>query len=723
MDVAGGRSLREHWRHVTLELPVLNGDPLRELVQPAFEWLDQEDEREQNEADFRQASDSLSYALDRNVSLEELVRYHRAATQYGMELSDLLVDRYGKRVESLQQQASRQQKTRVAMIGSGAVLAVCVVAVAIYIPVRTSTINTHVERLENLIDQVRFDDADDYLAKLSTESPSIATSARVQDLELRLKGLRKTEAERQAAFQQVADQVATELTFMRLDPALLERLRTMAKTAIEKTRLRELESQTTKVADQSQAKRDEEFLAQVKVFVYHVNAVEKEGSTKPGELRQRVSKLRAELEALEASTSGVSGKARAPLTSLRSRLQSINAQISRGEDQEARQSQITNSIGDRDRFRGALEAYASEFAEGDRAADFRKVVEESKLWPAVDAWNTLMAQCQSKPFADLTPEDAAEQAKLTAKFIEEFKSFPASDVLGERLPYLSAIGQRSENGQRLELKLARLFADPLVADLWLVAHKDGRRFYGRSEPKLEADRLNGFKYVVQFDFTEKGIGLRTGDVTETGLAPQSKIAKDLSQMVSQVTDKTWDRTFFTMLDKIHNEPGMDPILRLNLLQQTHEIGRQGSLVFEKTFDDYAAVLKGSRVDAFANWLDPANEEAKDQRRRAEEVIEKLPDFKKAVARAQTEGGKVRRPVGRSYRWVGWLRRTPPNVWSCEAETRPAGTGDLFVVSAAAGGTVAIDAVGQVTEGNVQIKPFNNNVLVEGRPLYFSPTQK
>jgi hypothetical protein len=718
-DVVAGRSLRERWRQLAAQLPLVDGDPMHDWVQPAFDWLDQEGQREQTEADFRQATDSLESALDRNVPLNHIERAYVAANRFGTELPGHLLDRYANRVARLQEQASRRRKIKLALIGLGSMLVAGVVAAAIYIPIRISHVNSHADRLEKLMDANRFAEADEYLAKLSADSPSVAASARIQDLDLQLKGLKQTEAERHASFDQVANQVVAALAATRLDPATLEKLQKLAKTAAEKARLLELESQATKVAGETRAIRDKEFLSQVKAFVEHVESVEKNASVTPAELRRSVVGLHTELETLDASTAGLSGNAKAQLKAVRNRVLELDTQIARREEQEVRETRLTNAVGNHKRFQSALTDYVRDFAGTDRATEFRRVAEESTLWPTMDAWNALVAQWQRKPLTDLTPDEAAERSKLTAKFIEEFKGFPGCDGLGDRLPFLNPITQRNENGQRLEQKLTRLFTDPLVADLWMVVHKDGRRFYGRSEPKVEPDRLNGFKYVIQFDFVEKSIGLRAEDVLEKGLAPQSKIAKQLNQTVKEVTDSTWDRTFFSMLKLIHEAPDIDPILRLNLLQQTHEIGRQGSLVFEKTFDDYAAILKRAEVNPFANWLDPSDEDAKQQRKRAQEVMAKLPDFATVAKRARAEGDKVRRPVGRTFRWVGWLQRTSDGKWEGRYQTTPDGSGSLFVVAKGNGSDFAIEEIGQVKSGVPRIASSAKNTLVEGRPLYFS----
>src|SRR5262249_27277187 len=154
-------------------------------------------------------------------------------------------------------------------------------------------------------------------------------------------------------------------------------------------------------------------------------------------------------------------------------------------------------------------------------------------------------------------------------------------------------------------------------------------------PKLPEFGITKISYITGFDLAEKK---RFVDPTKVKAiaAPQADLSRKVRPLLKEMKDDNWERTFYLIVTEIRDAKQIDPILRHNLLRQTLEVANRGSSVFDRAFGKHLDTLKEQNVNAFANWLDPKDEAAVADRRRAETALESLPDLASAGKAAADE---------------------------------------------------------------------------------------
>ena len=113
-----------------------------------------------------------------------------------------------------------------------------------------------------------------------------------------------------------------------------------------------------------------------------------------------------------------------------------------------------------------------------------------------------------------------------------------------------------------------------------------------------------------------------------------------------------------MIAVIHADQAIDPILKVNLLQQVLEIGIQGSYCLEKAFGQPGMGQADKKIDAFTNWLNPASLSERDA---AATKLKDFPDVRVPIANGKS-GPQNRTPFRSSVGLDGCTaKRGPGNV--------------------------------------------------------------
>ena len=259
----------------------------------------------------------------------------------------------------------------------------------------------------------------------------------------------------------------------------------------------------------------------------------------------------------------------------------------------------------------------------------------------------------------LSPAEAKDVAAKIKAVTDKDPDYPEAASVRERLAHLESIIHRLDSEQqRIEEPLKKLFADPLVADLWMLQLPNGEHLYLKDEPKLPTSGAMAVNCIAGFDLVEKKRGVDPTKLTYNGPAPQVELSRKVRALLKGLRDDNWEKTFFLIAKAIDEAKDIDAILKLNLLRQTLEVGGQGSSIFEHAFAKHLDALKEKNVNPFANWLDSKDEAAKADRRRAETALAVLPDVTAAGKMAADAATRLRESAGRVRRWTGWLRHGP-----------------------------------------------------------------
>ena len=286
------------------------------------------------------------------------------------------------------------------------------------------------------------------------------------------------------------------------------------------------------------------------------------------------------------------------------------------------------------------------------------------------------------------------------------------------LAYLKAIAQRDNGGERIDTPLKKLFAATLVKNVWMIEKADGQRYYLHAMP--QADK--SFLYIIDFDGKTRGGVLTPAEWQKARIdrAPQVAVAQKIEPVLQTLNDRNWERSFYEMIQAIHADGSMDPILKANLLQQVLEAGARGSRCLQQAFQAHLDWFNQAKIDAFANWVDPADAAAAQARIEAARKLDSFPDVAEP-GRAAAEDLK-RSAIAALPSTVGWVgcHETRDGRWECLMRQTPERSGPLLVVYRdSSGEKPRFGTVGRFQRGTAATIDTTAALapLVAGRPVY------
>jgi hypothetical protein len=724
LDLETGRRLRERWY---AELAVCAAAASRELIEraePALAWLAAEDRKQRELAEHEAAAAALDKALDDRRPLAEFERNYHAAVRHGHTLAPQLEDRYHARVSELELASARRARLLIVGVAATAVLAGVIVAGIILGRLHARAVQTADAALDGLLDGQRLSGAQEYLAKLEETSPRVARAVEIQDAAARLQGMLKQEEDRQAALAKAIGIIRASMPDP--DPQTLARARELARTHEEKVSVLELETAVAAYKQKVQGEADQRFHKALEQFLEQLAQLSKDEQADLGTQQSAIARVRSDLSSLERRSKDASDSAREQLKAVWLRVSALEKAVDRRKQEETSQRAITQAVGNLARYREELGQYVRECPESTRAADFKRALDEAPLWEGIEKWNEVVRRWQEMHLREPDSETASGILMLVKSLLKEHGNSSDAEAFRTRIPYLEALGRRLEAGRPIHARLRQLFTDPLVAKVWMIEEKNGRRYYLANDPAVSPEQIGSFKHIVSFDFKERGGPVTRGDVTYSGPAPQVGIAKAVNATLAKMNAENWEASICTIVSAIYTdgpEQALEPLLKATLLYKTLELGCQGSPSLQRAYGPHLEVLGKVNSGRSSNWLDPRDVTAKNARLQVEADLANLPDIVAAAKLAAEDAAALRACPGRFYRWVGWLHRSHQGGWSCSAISGLKYSGRLCVVRRATpSDSVRIEVVGRMEEGVVTVTTSDSDIMIEGRPVYLDVSE-
>ena len=680
-----GQTLYSHWRETIANSGWQPHDQLAERVAPALKWV-------RDHLAHEAAVRALSLAVNGEQSAARLRELHSRAVKFGKLPADL-EERFRSRLTAMEHAARRRWWLKIG--GAAAVVIVVIFAIGWIVSDEhyEREVATAEKELPYFIDHGELERADSLVRNLSQR---VKRNAQLQGLFNLLEDKRKHEVERREDFSQQLgsathwlEQVQKSLT-NEPGQTVLERLREeldriqadlthakdLAKTEQDSKQVASTEEFATQVKDKWQRQLDQAFLNQYDGFEKQLTQIEYDTHSSHREQEAQLVEFKQSLNKWETTSAHVSPALVTRITTLSERLSALEKHAQQQAREEGDEKQITAAVGDIPAYVKALREYVQHNPGSNRTPAFRHVAEESLCWEAVAEWQKLATQFRKAGLAGLRPSVVQDQLTLANTVSDNFADCAECESLRNLLPYLKAMAQRDNGGERIEAPLKKLFADPLVANAWMVemetdavVEKKGdqgkQRYYFREQPKVDRDSpaSTSFVYVSTFDGKTKNGWLSQGNkVQYVGRAPQTIVAEQVLPILKDINDNNWERSFCRMIAVIHADRAMDPILKVNLLQQVLDTGIRGSHCLEKAFGRHLEWIKEARINAFANWLDPADSTVANERKEAARKLESFPDLD-SPSKAVEQDMKTNRPLP-EFRWVGWLNRSRDGRWQC-----------------------------------------------------------
>ena len=712
-DVARGRELRSRWERAVAQAEVSTTDATVERAGPALAWLSDQDEQERRAGDFAAAVANLESALDKDTPAVELERLYHTAARFGDDIPAVTERRLNDRLQSAELGGARRARLITSVVIASILVVGAGVGWTIWWFTLTAEINARRATLAQLLDQGKHEAASQYLAELENDSPRVATSDEIQALRAKLSGLLAADKERGELFRQNLAAVGAP---EQADHAALSRARKLAKTGSEKAQLLEVETAVNRAAAAAQRLRDEKFTEQLSVLTAQLVAFEQASKNGSATQQNRIRELQSTFRAAQSNAAAASTSLREQFALLSDRLTTLENELARRVKEAELIASAAEAIGDRDAYYRRLNEFIEQFPQSARAADFRRVVDEAAMWEAIDSWNAL-ADTFSGDLDSFRPEKAAQAISQINAVLEKHGTSPAVENYRQRLAFLEAIGKRLKDGERIEKALFALFNNMLVADLWMVELKDGKRYYTRQEPKLSG-AVPTIKYLASLDNTEKTVAVKPINVAYVGPAPQRKLGDAVRARLRTLADETWDRNFYGIVLDIIRDDRTDALLRLQLLERVIEVACEGSHLLAESFKSYRSEMANAGINLFSNWLDPADAEANRNRDKAEQLITDLRNNNEPARRIAELRRSLAVGEAAKHQWVGLLLRDAEGTWTVAAPRPPSEAGKVYlIVQSVKDGPIAIKEIGTAEKGRFVVGEVLRGLAVEGRPVF------
>lgn len=736
LDPDKARVLRNRWNKLAAIADLPPEDPLAELVAPALDWLENEDCKQAEQSQYEQAIAALTRALDDGEPQLELERIYRIITQHGRELPKVLEQRLAERLRYLAECDARRSKLIIFGVVSAILLVAGLTGVAIVLQMQSRQLAATVTSLEQFIKDDNLESANTFLADLEKSAPRIFADPQIRKLQGDLDSLKSTEEGRKLLWQQELEAAKSAIENLTLDsfPVAsenLKRIRDLSKTDEERSEVKKLDRQARAKQAAMQAAVNEEFLEKLTPFKNRVEAVKSGDIDEIIQLQQEGVALKQQLHVTREIIVQVD-----PLLKKLEVMQANDEKFKREKDLVDR---ITKAVGNPAGFRMGLESYTTEFPNTRRANDFQRVLKkELDASKGTDAWDQFLRKWSMIDLSRIEPKQVEPLLKQATELVDKHRDDPAAVNLDSLISYLNAVGRRiDQNGASLVAKLNEPLNNPTVTGLYMALElaSDGKkrhkRYYMPDVPRMSNGSWE-IRYFKNLTLNKKGVKLIPANAIVMGgkpdwTAPQSAFSHMALPLLDKISSN-WDATFVKLLTELHEDKRMDPLLRVQLISLFLDVARQGSLPLETAFTKHVELINSAQLDPAINWIDPDDADANKERKKAEDVLNRMEGFGAATPVADKFVAELAKSLSRvEHQWIGWLHRDREDTWDCDLTERnkaerQKSSGDLLIIEVPSDGSSnRFVKIGDLREGKVKLQPGQSAGFVEGRPVYLMRT--
>ena len=727
LDVERGRRARERWNALQRIVSVPATDPLIEMATPALDWLDKQDQSAARDQEYQQASWELEQAIEREASREELDRAWHAVVKTGSGLPPLLQHRFHERQRYLESRARRKGQLLIAAAVAGALSVATVVVFYIRQQTQSAEAAEHSRNVASLLEAGQLPEAQRYLDALE---PQVTREPEIQRLQADVRSAVATEEGRQAELRSLLRKARTigltdpDWESIAAAESEADHAAEVARSEGERAQVEQLRSDLWSARKDLQQGIDRQFDGDLEAFQQRIT------DAPDGDVAA-IDGLLAEAREL-ASRARVSETRQASLPGLTSMLAAKRELAVREAEIGSTLSRVTEALGNERAYREALDAYARQFPDTPRSADFQKAIAEAPLWSGVLAWENLRDHWKLTDFRALTAANARADLQRLAETRSRAAQVPMPPELAAAEELLQAISSRVDDAEKPATeRITAFLARKGIAEVHMVRTLGGEAYYITAMPRVFNEKNWVVNYFTSLDLerpSQKVVGeLVTDAIGKVAVrSPQSIFAKYATQRFAETERDGWETVFIEVLESLHSDEEMDPLLKLLLYRLILETGCAGSVPLRDAFHDQLALVSGVSIDPAANWMDPEDARTRAARTEAEAPLKKLDSPALYKQRVESRLGSLASlDLGPERRWSGWLTRNADGKFSFRSPSPQRQDGELFVVYVTPDASeAAFHPVGRLADGHVTLSqpqpgettPSN---FIEGRPVFLS----
>jgi hypothetical protein len=727
-DLAAALKLRDQW-HVLAEEAHLSPTHLTwRKAEGALDWVDQQERLQARELEYQNALQEFEEAMEEGAPEEEVTHLYHTVLQRKGTLPQTVLERYQQHLKRMRAASSHRERLILGVTFSAG--AVVLLGLIIFF-VSRARVGREVEQAVQELDDMRvarqFASGKERYAELRQKAPGVAENLDVVAAHHRLLDAERQELQNEEDFQRALAEAKNAPLEEREPPALL-------RAEVLAVGRRERSAGVDALRNEREQQRQRKIDGTLELSVeQQEHAVRKLEDMIGGDfdaaaaVKLQLGTERAVARLVQEST-GASTRMLQKIKALSARLEIARNQLDKLGPENLAEREVNAALGaspDLERYIKALQKYADAFAGTDRARAFQQAIAERNGWQEVIDWAVLIEPRLARPL-DLTPAEAANQIEALGLFLKDHPQFVDVSVAREYLQCLEAIVQQDPRKDgSAPAKLRQLLSDPLIKDLWIVRSKKGDKVYYtqadiiRKWAAAAGEGSISFQYLAGFDGKKTGKTSELKDIEAPMRAPQSVLAEKLQRTLDESGKKGWEQAMVGILQQMHDDVELDPILQLILIKHVLECSAKSSYLLAQALRSQQAHIDNTRLDLTVPWMNPDNEGADIVRAKARAVIEKLPSLQPVLKAAGAQRHKLEVALRRTdCPVVGRLARDKERGWQCRLVKRqlPAPY-HLSVLIPAQGQAPVWKPVGNLANGKATVDRSVPEALLEGRLVF------
>jgi hypothetical protein len=362
-----------------------------------------------------------------------------------------------------------------------------------------------------------------------------------------------------------------------------------------------------------------------------------------------------------------------------------------------------------------LQAFAKQYPEHPLATEFIQAARMVPAWLPLASWANVRSGWTVLRVKDATTT-AARLAQV-GTYLKDHPAGPQGDGVAGYMDYLKAAVRAMPDGRlRNAVALEELLTHPLVADVFLLPLKDGRRFYllrtTLAESKIN-DQLLAYRFdcIVDQKCATRSVSIRIGELeAKPAPAPQTVLSKTAIQAVRAFKGADWETLYLQLAAQAMSSTDIDPVLRAAIVKSLLDYGLDISPVRLADVEQAASLLQKQYVPV--RWMDPDDAEAMKTRLQIAKILEGMSALKDAPA-AVEKGLRDLEASIRPYRPVAVYLSTLDTIDSPESSNKA----DLFVATDRGDGQYALRKIGRVVDGKVTLDAKALSSVPRGSMLF------
>ncbi|TWT35591.1 hypothetical protein KOR34_04840 [Posidoniimonas corsicana] len=711
-DVDLGMQLRDRWRDAVSTACLATDDERLEQANPALDWLSDQDKLIGEQVRRRELIEEIERGLETEAPAKELERLLDKSETFEEPLPETLRLRVSRRLQNASVAARRRHMvTLVSLVGLLLLIGVGV-GYLVTSQRRARIANDAAATLERLIGQGEIEQAARYYSTLAADQPGIAGTSAVQDQQAKVVAAQRESEQRRAGYERAVER-ARELTPEDADTSAIEEALDLATTDEQRRNVEAIQESLAKDKFALQRKRDSDFTRILEGLRSRLRTLQKNQEAPVAELVSQARAFRREVTETKDAHPGVSSTLLSQLSPLSTRAESLEREWRRSISSQEARDDLGKEIGNTTGYVVALEDFAQAVPDSPIAGNLELLKSESLLWQGLLDWSAFLSSELTEPHR-LSPADATAVLAKGDKLLENRAEFPGSTAFKDRRAYIQSVEMRP----RAIESLAKLFRDPLIANLWMLHKADnGDSFYCPQEP-VERENQWRFEYYTDFSLTKRNGGSLKSAVDYAGRAPQSELAESSREALGQLGSRSWESVMCELLRGVMEKQRLDPILRLILLKRVLREAARGSDAVEKGFTTFGDSLNDINIDMTVKWMDPRDTEARKERARAARLLLQLPPIDQAIQATVRAYQALRLADPPLHSWIGWLSRDSSGNWEVVTRENLEADGALVVLMSGQGDRSAeLHSIGQIREGTATVRSSTSPAFVEGRPVF------